>query len=96
MSISTTRGRPRPDVTPPVDRVTMVFYSWSGKFFASILYSFNSISGFPLAENGGMSISAATPEMTSPFNSLNCCRLAAGTSCLALTIQKVFDFFDYH
>jgi hypothetical protein len=67
--------------------------------FPCILYRFDGISGFPLAETGETFISAARgrvgPEMTSPFDSLTS-GLASEILRPSLTVQKLFDFFDYY
>jgi hypothetical protein len=59
MSISIARGRLTPEVTSPVDRSTTVFYSCFVRHLLSILYRFDVISAFVIAENGRKTISAA-------------------------------------
>jgi hypothetical protein len=87
MSISTARGRLTPGVTSPVDRATTVFYSCY-RHLPSILYRFDVISAFVIAENGRKTISAARgrvrPEVKSPFDCLT-----------AIWYRSVLEFFDY-
>jgi hypothetical protein len=59
MPISTARGRLITEETSPADRATTVFYSFFCGHLPSILYRFDVISVFPIAENGGKTISAA-------------------------------------
>jgi hypothetical protein len=95
ISISTARGRLKPEVTSPVDRATTVFYSCfidiyrlSCTVLPSILYRFDVISAFVIAENGRKTISAARgrarPEVKSPFDSLT-----------PIWYRSVLEFFDY-
>jgi hypothetical protein len=88
ISISTARGRLTPEVTSPVDRATTVFYSCFRRHLPSILYRFDVISAFVIAENGRKTISAARgrarPEVKSPFDSLT-----------PIWYRSVLEFFDY-
>jgi hypothetical protein len=88
MSISTARGRLTPEVTSPVDRVDHGFLFVFCRHLPSILYRFDVISAFVIAENSRNTISAARgrvrPEVKSPFDSLTRIRY---TSAL--------EFFDY-
>jgi hypothetical protein len=74
MSISTARERLIWEVTSPVDRAITVFYSRFVDFYHSILYPFDIITAFLIAENDGKTILAARgrirSEVTSPFDSL--------------------------
>jgi hypothetical protein len=63
-----------PEVTSPVDRVTMVFYSCLVDIYRLSCTCFDVISAFLLAENGRKTISAARgrvrPKVKSPYDSL--------------------------
>jgi hypothetical protein len=73
-SISTARGRLRPEVTSPVNRVDHGFLFIFGRHLPSILYRFDVIRAFVIVENGRKTISAARgrvrPEVKLPFDSL--------------------------
>jgi hypothetical protein len=58
-SISTARGRLRPDVRFPVDKATTFSSSCFADNLPSILYRLSVINAFLIAENGGKTISAA-------------------------------------
>jgi hypothetical protein len=65
-----------PEVTSPVDRATLVFYScFADNNRTSILNRFDVISACLIAENDGKTISAARgrvrPEVKSLFDSFN-------------------------
>jgi hypothetical protein len=88
MSISTARGRLRPEVTSPVDRATTVFLFEFCRHLPSILYCYDVIRAFVIAEKGRKTISAARgrarPEVKSPFDSLT-----------PIWYRSVLEFFDY-
>jgi hypothetical protein len=68
----------------------------------SILYRFDVISAFVIAEDGRKTISAARgrarPEVKTPFDSLTpiCDRSVFGIFRSSFTCPKLFDFFDLH
>jgi hypothetical protein len=80
ISISSARGRLRPEVTSPVDGAALVSCSCSSDIFCYVV-PFRRCDAFRLAKNGGMTTLAAMgrarPEMTSSFDSLTpiCYRL---------------------
>jgi hypothetical protein len=88
ISISTARGRLTPEVTSPVDRATTVFLFVLYRHLPSILYRFDVISAFVIAENGRKTISAARgrarPEVKSPFDCLT-----------PIWYRSVLEFFDH-
>jgi hypothetical protein len=75
MSLSTARGRSRPEVTSHVDRTTTVFSSCFVESYRLSCTVSTLIAHFVLPKFGGRTISAArgrvTPEMKSPFNFLS-------------------------
>jgi hypothetical protein len=83
ISISTARGRLTPEETSPVDRATTVFLFVFYRHLPSILYRFDVISAFVIAENGRKTISAARGRAT-PFDSLT-----------PIWYRSVLEFFDY-
>jgi hypothetical protein len=97
-SISTAMGRLRPEIRPPIERATTVFYSYFvDNYRVSSLHPFDVISVFIVAENGGKTISAARgrvrPKMTSPFDFLTQIwyRSALDFIRLSFIVQKIFD-----
>jgi hypothetical protein len=101
MSISTARGRLKPEVRSPVDRATTVFFSYFVDTYMSILHHFDVINAFLLAENGTKTISAARgrvkPELKSPFDSLTSIRYGSGFGILRLsfTVSKVIRLYRF-
>jgi hypothetical protein len=91
MSFSTARGHLRPEVTLPVSRATIVFYS---SFIDKCRLDVKS--AFRLAENGGMTdcgrLERVEPEVTSLFDSFTPIWWAFGIFRLSPTVHKLIEF----